>query len=396
MKNESPNNRFVSLKKLRLLGQRSWFFQVLVLMLLLLSGAGQAQAQTGRCYKSRELNHYLGTWLVKPGGTYLQNGDVIASTFASVQYFMPYAYGDSIVITAKGQSASNSYNAIPLVGMPGLGLVVRWGGYTPKDSVPAVGSGAPTGEIISNKSVVSVLEATSKIIQDFTVTLYYTLELVVIDASVYKGGLLSSVTPLSMEIVTASKHSLVGNSTAVCQGGALDIMGALTGVLQLPELPKPALPTCKLFLGSLGQQVPLGPVDRSQVVPFGSSRSLGTEGQAPFTIQATGCNKYAKMDIYFTDTRDGSISKNYLLSSNPAVGIRIFYRDEFDPIPFGPAPSGSWVPQRYAVSLGPATVEGESLTADFIAQYVRLPNKTAADVIAGPLEATAVFVVVYP
>jgi type 1 fimbria pilin len=229
---------------------------------------------------------------------------------------------------------------------------------------------------------------------NYTLTQFYRFELVVIDEKVYKGGKLTFTESGQVTAMIANKK---GNAIPqMCVNGYLDLMAALTGTIQVPELPKPVTPTCKFSTSTLNQRVDLGPVDPGQIVPAGSARPAGDTGQAHFLIEATNCNKGAKMDIYFTDARDSATNKDYMLTTNPAVGIRIFHRGEYDPMPFGPAPSGSWVPQRYAAPLGPATVEGASLSTGFTAQYVRLPNKTEADIKPGPLEATATFVIVYP
>lgn len=365
--------------------------RVLLLPVVLLIGMEQAQAQATACYRSRDLTASA-SWNMVPGGQVFKNGDVIGRTSAYAQFYMPLAHGEVVDVYASGHAVSNSYSAVPLSGMPGLGLVVRWGGYSATTSLTLVGPSASPGTIISGKSWFSALNAQTR--ATYTLTQLFTMELVIIDEKVYKGGKLTFTESGKTQVMTSNKK---GNAIPqMCVNGWVDPMAALTGSLQVPELPKPALPSCKFSTNTLTQNVVLGPVDPGQVVPFGAARSSGGAGQATFLIEGTGCTKDTKLNIYFTDTKDSATSKDYLLTSNPAVGIRLFHRGEYDALPFGPAPSGSWVPQRYAPSVGPAAADGAVLSTGFTAQYVRLPNKTESDIRPGPLEAAATFVIVYP
>lgn len=365
--------------------------RVLLLPVTLLIGIGQVQAQTTSCFRSRDLTP-SSNWTMAPSGSVFKNGDIVGRTSAYAQFYMPTAHGDTVHVDANSSVVDGLYGAIPLSGMPGLGLVVRWSGYSATNTLTPIAPGAASGTIISNKTWLSLLRARTS--ANYTLTQYYNFELVIIDEKIYKGGQLSFTDGQRIIVQTANKK---GNAIPqVCINGFIDPVAALTGTVQVPELPKPVLPTCKFSYSTLNQRVPLGPVDPGQVVPYGSARQAGAEGQAHFLLEATGCAKGAAMNIYFTDARDGSTPKNYLLSTNPAVGVRLFHRGEYDPLPFGPAPSGSWVPPRYAPAMGPATVDGGALSTGFTVQYVRLPQKTEADVRPGPLEASAVLVIVYP
>ena len=380
------------IKKKRAAGLFSVWPRVLLLPVALLIGMGQVQAQsTNTCYRSRDLTA-SGSWNMVPGGQVFKNGDVIGRTSAYAQFYMPLVHGDVVDVYASGQAVSNNYSAVPLSGMPGLGLVVRWGGYSATTTLTIVGPTASAGTIISGKNWFSVLNAQTR--ANYTLTQFFTMELVIIDEKVYQGGKLTFTESGKTRVATANKK---GNAIPqLCVNGWVDPMAALTGTLQVPELPKPALPSCKFATSTLNHNVVLGPVDPGQVVPAGTPRSSGTVGQAHFTIEGTGCTKDTKLNIYFTDTKDSATPKDYLRTSNSAVGVRLFHRGEYDAVPFGPAPSGSWVPSRYAPSVGPAAADGAVLSTGFTAQYVRLPNKTEADVKPGPLEAAATFVIVYP
>lgn len=371
--------------------QRFVWTKALMLPIALLVGMGQVQAQSTSCFRSRDLTA-RSSWSMAPSGTVFKNGDIVGRTSAYAEYYMPIAHGETVNVYASGQIADNAYQAVPLSGMPGLGLVVRWAGYASTVSLTPIGPSAPQGTIISSSPWISVLRARTT--ASYTLAQFYSFELVVIDDKVYKGGKLTFTEANKVLVMTANQKGTA--NAQLCINGFVDPMAALTGTVQVPELPKPALPSCKFSTSTLTQNVVLGPVDPGQIVPAGASRSSGASGQAHFLIEGTGCTKDTKLNIYFTDTRDSATNKNYLLSSNPAVGVRLFHRGESDPLPLGPAPSGSWVPSRYAPSVGPALTDGAVLSTGFTAQYVRLPNKTESDVRPGPLEAAATFVIVYP
>lgn len=378
-------------KRQGLSGRRLGGSSVLVLPVVLLIGASQVQAQSASCFRSRDLTPST-SWSMAPSGSVFKNGDIVGRTSAYAQYYVPIAHGETIRVDANGQLVSNPYRAVPLSGMPGLGLIVRWSGYSSTVGLTPTGPGAPAGTIISSTQWTSMLQARTA--ANYTLTQFYSFELVVIDETVYKGGKLTFTEVNKVRVLTSNQKGT--NIPQLCLDGYLDPMAALTGTVQVPELPKPALPSCKFSTSTLTQSVALGPVDPGQIPPTSTLRPSGEAGQNYFLIEGTGCTKDTKLSFYFTDTRDMATTKDYLLTSNPAVGIRLFHRGEYDPVPFGPPPSGSWVPPRYAPSVGPATTDGATLSTGFTAQYVRLPNKTEADIKPGPLEAAATFVIVYP
>ncbi|WP_160289050.1 fimbrial protein [Alcaligenes faecalis] len=383
----------VLLKKYKAVRARSRLPKALMLPVLLLIGIGQAQAQTEVCFRIRDLTA-SGSWNMAPNGTEFKNGVVVGRLTAYAQFYMPLAHGELVYVDAYGAAQANApYGAYPLVGMPGLGLVVRWFGYSATTTLTHTVAPAPAGAIISNKPSWHVLMR-ARSSANYSLTQNYSLELVVIDEKIYKGGRLNSGDAGQVSTLTASKKGAA--LPQACLNNHLDFAGALTGILQVPELPKPALPSCRFSTSTLRQSVTLGPVDPGQIPSSSTLRPSGEAGQNHFLIEGTGCSKDTKLSFYFTDTRDMATTKSYLLTSNSAVGIRLFHRGEYEPLPFGPAPSGSWVPPHYAPSVGPATADGATLSTGFTAQYVRLPNKTEADIRPGPLEAAATFVIVYP
>ncbi|MBY6309076.1 type 1 fimbrial protein [Alcaligenes faecalis] len=389
--NEERDMWNVLFKRPELSRQRTVWPKALILPIVLLMGVGQVQAQSATCFRSRDLTPST-NWSMAPSGSVFKNGDVVGRTSAYAQYYVPIAHGETIRIDANGQIVSNPYRAVPLSGMPGLGLIVRWSGYSSTVTLTPVGPGAPSGTIISSSQWTSMLQARTT--ANYTLTQFYSFELVVIDDKVYRGGKLTFTEANKVRVLIANQRGT--GTPQLCVDGYIDPMAALTGTVQVPELPKPALPSCRFSTSTLKQSVTLGPVDPGQIPSSSTLRPSGEAGQNHFLIEGTGCTKDTKLSFYFTDTRDMATTKNYLLTSNPAVGIRLFHRGEYEPLPFGPAPSGSWVPPHYAPSVGPATADGATLSTGFTAQYVRLPNKTEADIRPGPLEAAATFVIVYP
>lgn len=299
--NEEREMWNVRFKRPGLFRQRSVWPKALILSIALLMGVGQAQAQSKVCYRSLDLTP-RGTWSMAPSGSVFKNGDIVGSTTAYAQYYVPIAQGEKIQVHAQGQTVANSYRAVPLRGMPGLGLIVRWEGYGTSSGVKVtpIGPNTSLGTIISDSPWTSVLQARAD--ADYTLTQFYSFELVVIDDKVYQGGKLTFADAEKVMVLTSTQKGT--EMRKLCVDGGIDPMKALTGSIQVPELPKPALPSCQFSTSTLGQRVTLESVDPGQIVPAGASRSAGAVGQATFQIEGTGCTKNTKLDIYFTDTRD--------------------------------------------------------------------------------------------
>lgn len=368
---------------------RTW--RAVWLPLLLASGlwGGQAQAQSSPCFRTKDLTA-SSAWNMLPSGTAFQNGDVVGWVNAAAQYFMPtYQGGNTVQVMAQGQATSNSFEAVPLAGMPGLGLRVRWMGHGATTTLTPVAPPAPPGTVISNRWF-RVLEASTT--ANFTLTENFRFELVVIDQSVYKGGKLTFTESGLIRFVTSNKTGV--NSYQQCVNGWIDGMSVLTGTIQVPELPQPVQPTCHFTFGTLSQRVSLGGVDPGQVAPYGSARSAGYEGQSRFNIHATDCNKGTVMHMYLTDNRDGASRADYLSSTKEGLGVRLYFNNESSPVRFGPAPVGANPPSRTPIIVGPIPFENIGVLFDFVAQYVRIPG--APDVTPGPMQAEMTFTVIYP
>ena len=367
-------------------------YRFLLVLAAVLVSVGPVQAQSSSsCYRSRDLTP-LGSWSMAPGGTAFKNGDVIGRISAYAQFFLPVNHGETVEVIGGGLAVSNPYKAVPLAGMPGLGLVVRWGGYQATANLAMVGPAASVGTVISGTNWLAVMKARTQV--DYTLTQNYRFELVIIDERVYQGGKLTFTETGQVTFATTNQKGAA--IPQLCQNGWLDPMAALTGTVQVPELPKPVQPSCSFTTSTLYQNVPLGPVDPGQVAPYGSARSRGAEGEGRFTIRATACTKGTVLNLYFTDNRSASSTADFLNSSSNAVGVRLYYVNGTAPVRFGPAPVGSTLPSRPAISAGPIPFDNVGVDMAFTAQYVRKPNTTVSDVTAGPVNAQAVLTIMYP
>lgn len=368
---------------------RTWRAVWLPLLLMSTFWMGQTQAQTESCFRVQDLTT-TSAWQMKPSGSVFQDGEVVGWVNASSRYYMPIAQGNTVLVMVQGRATNNRFDAVPLTGMPGLGLRVRWLGYSATSTLTPVAPGAPYGTIISNRSWFSVLEARTQ--ANYTLTEMFMFELVVIDQSLYKGGKLTFTESGVVTLMTSNRVS--ANSAQLCVNGWIDAMSALTGTIQVPELPQPVQPTCHFTFGTLNQRVSLGGVDPGQVAPYGSARSAGYEGQSRFNIHATDCNKGTVMHMYLTDNRDGASRADYLSSTKEGLGVRLYFNNESSPVRFGPAPVGANPPSRTPIIVGPIPFENIGVLFDFVAQYVRIPG--APDVTPGPMQAEMTFTVIYP
>lgn len=322
--------------RLRLFRIRYLNLLALILPLVLFTGMENAQAALA-CYRSQDLTHTT-TWTIVPSGSGFKNGDIVASTLAYTSFRLE-SFVDSVAVL--GSNVGNSYNAVPLRGMPGLGLVVRWSGSNSTENLTLILPTMPPETVFSSSArLQTALKGQAKFAH--TLTLYYRFQLVVIDANLYEGGKLGGAGAEYNKVRTIiSTHQTASSDPVSCIGGVIDLMGALNDSLLVPELPRPILPSCSFSADSLAQLVTLGPIGRDQIPLTTSPRIFGETGQSHFLIKGTGCAKNTKLNFYLTDVRDMATIKTYILTSNPAVGIRMFHGSENDPVSLGPAPSGS-------------------------------------------------------
>ncbi|WP_324588101.1 fimbrial protein [Alcaligenes phenolicus] len=141
--------------------------------------------------------------------------------------------------------------------------------------------------------------------------------------------------------------------------------------------------------------MPLPPVTVAQVAPYGSHRSQAVTGEYRFDLVGRQCPLGTKISAYFTDTRAPAADNNYVKSSHPSVGVRLYHRDSADPIKLGPAPGGSTMPSRLAVVEGPSTSSMSDMHMPMTAQYVAMPEVDLTSITPGSLQAEAVVTFMY-
>ena len=229
----------------------------------------------------------------------------------------------------------------------------------------------------------------------FNVMEPFLLELIVTDASQYRGGkpgLLENMAILNVvmgNMATFTDKSLLPGgqrcvANAAFQPKAIFELGGVT----IPELPPPTLPTCDL--GGTDISVDLDPVDASQLATSGASA-----GTTSFTIPLGYCGKDAKPYITLTDSADiTNRSSNLTLApSSTAKGVRIkLTKGDGSPLQLGAqnkTVSSNNVGQ-FLVGTSPA--DNTPMSVKLNAAYVRTNDK----IEAGSVKADAIFTIAYP
>lgn len=327
-------------------------------------------------------------WSMSPPGSSFSNGQVIGSTTASVTYTMPVPQNLPILIAGSTTAEYNEYNTIPMLQTPGVGVRIKWGGYYATAGIN-VSLQVPHGTILTRKYWQEIFKATSR--SSFQITFRYNYEIVIIDKEKYKGGklIITDSTPALSFLSTARP----GTNPQTCMDGWVNLLTAVTNELSIPELPEPAKPTCAST--NLGYTVPLNPIKASDITSYGSSRSSGAASEQEFRLIGYNCAPGTVIKAYFTDSRSQSSTEDYLSSTNPSTGIRLYNHDSQTPIRFGPAPIGSTLPSRSPIIEGPATATSSTLYYSITAQYVRRPGFAAGDVKPGELRAATTVTFVY-
>lgn len=345
----------------------------------------EADAQTS-CERYSPLSS--SGWTMKPAGSSFENGEVIGATRASTTYYMPLGQNSSSITAGSFNAQQNAWDAIPMQQTPGVGVRVKWGGYTATTSISVVQM-SPVGSSITKKMWETIFR--SRASSSYYITYYYLYEIVVIDKEKYKGGklIISDTTPVTA-LASSETNS---NSYQTCVNGFLNLLTAVTSELHIPELPEPAVPTCAT--ADINLNAKMEAINASQVASYGSSRSSGTPGEFFFRLIGRGCSKGTVIKAYFTDARSPSSSTNYLSSTNPSVGVRLFYDQDQTPINFGPAPIGSTLPSRQPIVEGPAAADMTTLYIPITAQYVRFPGVEVQAVKEGGMRASSTVTFVY-
>lgn len=329
-------------------------------------------------------------WKMNPPGSAVHDGQVIGTVSARASFYYdpsePSAY-----FTGGGAGVPYyRFDAVPMPQTPGVGVRISWAGHNAHgsygfkaDQEKAIGTrlSGPYSQALLSGSAPGW----------FTINYYFSYEIVVIDASKYKGG--KPIFTQEANIIGTAYSKNKNGGRQECIGGTFNLLAFLVNDTTAPELPKPPVPTCAS--ADLNVVATLPPVTVAQVAPHGSNRSQGVTGQYRFDLVGRQCPLGTKISAYFTDTRAPAADNNYVKSSHPSVGVRLYHRDSADPIKLGPAPVGSTMPSRLAVVEGPTTSAMSDMHMPMTAQYVALPGVDLTTITPGSLQAEAVVTFMY-
>lgn len=357
--------------------------------LTVLSPEAKAQA-LDMC--SKNINTPPFKWTVIPSNSAFYDGQVIGIASAYISFYYDKSEPSAYLVGGGKGVPSYPFDAVPMPQTPGIGVRVRWqeftayGGY----STFEVFQQQPKGTILSGPYWYSLLGGSAT--EWFTMKYYFDYEIVVIDASKYKGG--KPVFTQEANIIgTSYSNDKNTGGRKECRNGTFNILTPLVSDTSVPELPKPPVPTCAST--DLNVVATLPPVTVAQVAPYGSNRSQGVTGEYRFDLVGRQCPLGTKISAYFTDARAPAADNNYVQSSHPSVAVRLYHRDSINPIMMGPAPVGSTMPSRLAVVEGPSTSAMSDMHMPMTAQYVAMPGVDVTTIKPGSLQAEAVVTFMY-
>ncbi|MCL7715558.1 fimbrial protein [Stenotrophomonas mori] len=366
---------------------------VLVLLAALAATAPASAQQT--CYAMAATPQAKGSWGVASNASTLRNGSVVASlqglALFSITQRSVGAY--TIGIGGSGNVDSNSYGALPLTGMPGLGVRTVWLPTEFSTSMNTL-SQWPNQQPFSNLGGnIGLLAARSTSLTNYTAINNYRIELVVLDINAYRGG--AFVYRDNYQVLLQHATHIDGAAAVGCQGGIYNTLKLLEGQSSLPVLPAPVLPTCRFDASSLNQNVTLDGVAPEDVAAYGAPRTAGSAGEKTFHLTAAQCEAGTRFNVYFTDAKQPASTTDYLSTGRAAVGMRLYAGNATTAVRYGPAPTGNEVPSNVAVQAGP-TSANQSLDLPFTVQHVRLQGVPPESVVPGQVSAAATVTVVYP
>lgn len=366
------------------------FKRLLLIFFLISNTCTSSYAQS--CQRNTDFTG--SAWITQPSGTNFRNGQVIANTQGWVSFSLTEVRKREPKIMHEGRSwniFSTPYETIDLEKTPGVGIRIKWEKeWVHTDYNFKVENSTTPGTILSqNYSNRTLLSGSAP--DGFLITFTYTYEVVVIDNKKYKGGKL--ILDTDARAFTETYFSYSGSSKIPCIGGTLDLLQALKINIPDPELPDPPTPTCASV--KINTTAKLGNVITSQVTDYGSSRSSGTAGEINFELSGRSCPKGTTIKAYFTDIRSTSSTADYLKSSNPDVGIRLYHKQSTTPIQLGPTPIGSTLPARPPVIEGPTTSAGTDMFIPITAQYVSLPGVVSGNIKPSEIKAAATVTFMY-
>ncbi|MCM2559605.1 fimbrial protein [Alcaligenes faecalis] len=355
--------------------------------LVVLSSEAKAQGPD-KCLQNPASPPYY--WKVIPSGNEFYDGQVIATASVNASFYYdasePTAY-----LEGGGRGVPyNRFDAIPMPQTPGVGVRITWAEHWVHGAYSfQLNQQKPKGTRLSGPYWFNLLSGSAP--GWFTMIYYFDYEIVVIDASKYKGGKPIFTQEANVTATAYSNHKNGG--LRECINGTFNLLAPLVKDTAVPELPKPPVPTCAS--ATLNVVATLPPVTVAQVAPYGSNRSQGVTGEYRFDLVGRQCPLGTKISAYFTDTRAPAADNNYVKSSHPSVGVCLYHRDSADPIKLGPAPVGSTMPSRLAVVEGPSTSAMSDMHMPMTAQYVAMPEVDLTSITPGSLQAEAVVTFMY-
>jgi type 1 fimbria pilin len=321
--------------------------------------------------------------------TTLTDGTVIASRvlITTFKYSKTGSSADTLLTGAWYTSGTinNTHHTIAVSGsVQGIGFRMSNLGYP---------GGYANGETFNQLNVRNATTAGT----NQTMTDYWLQELVVTNASIYKGGTITGLGGTALSIVFGNQKVWTDKNTSVgssrCVGlqilWGLDILspeGGGSGVI--PELPEPKTPTCDL--GGTNIAVTLPDVDSSSLQNHGD-----ISGSKSFSIPLGNCGKNAKPYITFTDSNDRANRSTTLglAAASTAAGVGIVIeKSDGGLVQFGAQNTGVSSSNVGQYLIGTSTVDGSTLPLTLTAKYIR----TNALLKAGEVKADAIFTIAYP
>ncbi|MDR2325813.1 MAG: fimbrial protein [Acidovorax sp.] len=362
------------------------FFDFLIVFFTMLGLSNAVYSKESNCQRNSITKH---GWTMSPSGNEFNNGDIIGRSKLIASYFFPWDKNTAVVYAGSRDADYHDYAVIPMSKTPGVGIRIKWGGYYSAYEFTHsyqmdIGWGLAWPEWRQ------MLKGKARGYGEYTINLYYDYEIVVIDKDKYKGGKLIITNEMHVTAVTTGVNE--NGQSYSCSGGEVELLAEISNDA-IPELPKPVIPTCAS--AEVNRTVKMNPVIVSQVSAYESNRSSGTAGEFNIELIGRRCPEGTTIKAFFTDTKALSESNDYLKSSHPDVGVRLYHGQNQTPIQMGPAPVGATLPSRPAVVEGPVAASMADLYVPITAQYVQMPGASPGNIRAGKMNAAATVTFMY-
>lgn len=211
--------------------------------LVVLSSEAKAQG-TDKCSQNPASPPYY--WKVIPSGNEFYDGQVIATASVNASFYYdasePTAY-----LEGGGRGVPYSrFDAIPMPQTPGVGVRITWAEHWVHGAYSfQLKQQKPKGTRLSGPYWLNLLSGSAP--GWFAMIYYFDYEIVVIDASKYKGGKPIFTQEANVTATAYSNHKNGG--LRECINGTFNLLAPLVKDTAVPELPKPPVPTCASATG---------------------------------------------------------------------------------------------------------------------------------------------------